>query len=392
VSAAASEELRDELVAKARGLASLFEAEGPKAEKLRQPTDEAIAAVAAAGLYPLLVPRRNGGHQLDLDAYVDVGIALAHGDASLAWVTMLYIHHDWMFSQFPEAFQKEIFADGPHIPAPACPSFTASAKRVEGGYRLSGRWSWATCVMHSTWVIAGVLCEDDQEMRFFAVPIEEAEVHDVWQMSGMAATGSNDFSLDDVFVSDERTMSIPDLYAGAAPGVAIHPNVPAIRTPMMVLLMLGATIVLTGQARVSVERLRDRMQQRVLMYQTGGKQADNAAAQMRLGRLDLLVEQTEMFLRAAVAEIMARRDAGEATLEARAANAARMAMVARQCRDIISEASDVAGTSSHRDDNPLQRSLRDANVLYSHMMYSIDERMETHGRVLLGLDVNTIIL
>jgi alkylation response protein AidB-like acyl-CoA dehydrogenase len=387
-----STELRTQLVARARALAPLFEIEGPKAEALRRPTDEAIDAVKAANLYPLLVPRRLGGHQLDLDSYVDVGLELARGDASLAWTTLLYIHHNWIFCQFPEAFQEEVFADGPHIPAPACPSFTASARRVEGGYRLSGRWSFATCIMHATWLVPGVMCSDDEEMRFFALPIEEAEVHDIWNMSGMSGTGSNDFSLDDVFVPEERMMSIPDLYDGAAPGATLHSDCPAIQTPMMVMLMLGGTVVLTGQARASVDRLRDRMGERVLMYQTGGKQADSVAAQIRLGRLQLEAEQAEMFLRTSIAEIMAKRDAGKVTLEARAANAARMAFVAKQCREIIGEVSEASGTSSFRSDNPIQRSLRDANVLSSHMMYSTDQRMETLGRVLLGLDVNTIIL
>ncbi len=385
-------ELRAQLIAGARDLAPFFEIEGPKAEALRRPTDAAIEAAKAANLYPLLVPRRFGGHQLDLDSYVDVGLELAPGDASLAWTTLLYIHHNWILCQFPEAFQQKVFADGPHVPAPACPSFTANARRVEGGYRLTGRWSWATCIMHSTWLVPGVMCSDDEEMRFFALPIEEAEVHDIWNMSGMSGTGSNDFSLDDVFVPEERMMSIPDPYDGAAPGAAIHSDCPALQTPMMVLLMLGATVVLTGQARASVNRLRDRMSERVLMYQTGGRQADSAVAQTRLGRLQLEVEQAETFLRASVAEIMAKRDAGKVTLEARAANAARMAMVARQCREIIVEVSEASGTSSFRSDNPIQRSLRDANVLSSHMMYSTDQRMETLGRVLLGLDPNTIIL
>ncbi len=384
--------LRAQLIARAKALVPLFEAEGPKAEKLRRPTDEAGKAARESGLYALLVPRRFGGHQLDLDAYVDIGIELGHGDASLAWTTMLYIHHNWMFAQFPETFQERIFAAGPHIGAPACPSFTASAKRVDGGYRLVGRWSWATCIMDSTWVIPGVMCDDDQEMRFFAVPIEEAEVHDVWHMSGMSGTGSNDYSLSDVFVPDERMMSIPDLYNGAAPGAAIHSDVPVIRTPMMVLLMLGSTVVLTGQARACVERLRQRMAERVLMYQTGGKQADSAAAQIRLGRLDLRVEQTELFIRSTISEFIEKRDAGEATLELRAATAARMSMVTQQCRAIISEVSQASGTRSFRTDDPIQRSRRDADVLSSHMMYSIDERMETHGRVLVGHEVNTVIL
>ena len=299
-----SRELHTALVARARELAPLFEAEGPKSEALRRPTDVAIDAMVESGLLPLLVPKSNGGHGLDLDAYVDVGLELGRGDASLTWVALLYIHHNWMYCQLPESFQKEIFADTAHVPSPACPSFTASARRQSGGYRLNGRWSWATCIMHSSWVMPGALCEDDEEMRFFAVPIDQVEIHDIWHMTGMSGTGSNDFTLEDVFVPDERTMSMADLYDAKAPGATIHADTPVMQTPMMVLLMLGATVVLTAQAKVSVERLRERMRERVLMYQTGGKQADNPAAQIRLGRLQLEVEQTEIFLHTSITNII----------------------------------------------------------------------------------------
>jgi len=384
---------REALVAQAREVAGLFEEEAAEAERLRRPSDRAIAAVTASDIFPLLVPHRFGGHQLDLDAYVDVGIELAKGDGALAWVSMFYVHHNWIFAQYPESFQKTIFARGPHIPAPASPAPGATATRVEGGYRLSGRWSWASGVMHATWVHAGASLDGDPLANgFFAVPIEEVEVLDVWDMNGMAATGSTDYTMDDVFVPEDRFVPIPDLLNGTAPGATLHAGAPSYRTPTMMLLMLAVAVVGVGMLLRSVDRLRKRMHERELMYGAGGNQAEDVAAQIQLGRIHLESEQTERYLRSIVAELMERRDAGTISREDRARFAAGMSLVVKQCRDLVNRATEACGTRAYANDNPIQRTLRDINVLASHMIFSLDARMEDHGRVLVGADIKSPML
>jgi hypothetical protein len=112
-------------------------AEAAESERLRRPTDSAIEALRDSDVLRLMVPRRHGGHELDLDTYLEVGLALGAGDASLAWIATFYIEHNWMLCQFPETFQDELFGDRGYVLAPAALAPKGVAARVEGGFRLS---------------------------------------------------------------------------------------------------------------------------------------------------------------------------------------------------------------------------------------------------------------
>ena len=169
--------------------------------RLRRPTDRAIELLEASGVFELMVPRCYGGLELDLDTFLEVGLALAEADTSLAWVTTFCIEHSWMFCQFPESFQRELFADRRHVLAPATIAPSGMARPVEGGFELSGRWQWATGAMHGTWAIVGALTHveigtGDRVPTFYALPMSDVKIEDTWHVDGMAATGSNDLVID----------------------------------------------------------------------------------------------------------------------------------------------------------------------------------------------------
>jgi alkylation response protein AidB-like acyl-CoA dehydrogenase len=172
----------------------------------------------------------------------------------------------------------------------------------------------------------------------------------------------------------------------------LHAGAPSYQTPTMMILMLAVAVVGVGLAHAAVGRLRQRMHERELMYGAGGKQVEDAAAQGRLGRLHLEAEQTERNLRAIVAELMELRDAGSVTREDRARFAGGMSLGVKQCRDIVNGAVEACGTRAYANDNPIQRILRDTNVLASHMIFGLDQRMEDHGRACLGLDIRSPML
>ncbi|NQY92513.1 MAG: hypothetical protein HRT46_12785, partial [Deltaproteobacteria bacterium] len=134
------------LIERARALAPLLAEHAAEAEQLRRPHDAVIAALEEAEIFKLMVPRCYGGFELDLDTFLEVGLVLGEGDASMAWGTTFYIEHCWMFCQFAEAFQKEVFAERGYVLAPAAIAVTGVAQPVEDGYRLSGRWQWGSGV------------------------------------------------------------------------------------------------------------------------------------------------------------------------------------------------------------------------------------------------------
>ena len=133
-----------ELVERARALTPLLAAHAAQAEQLRKPVDSVIKAIEDAEIYKLMVPKCYGGLELDMDTFFDVGVALGEGDASMAWVSNFYIEHNWIFCQFPEKFQTELFASRPYVLAPGMISPSATVTPEKGGFRIDGRWQWGT--------------------------------------------------------------------------------------------------------------------------------------------------------------------------------------------------------------------------------------------------------
>jgi 3-hydroxy-9,10-secoandrosta-1,3,5(10)-triene-9,17-dione monooxygenase len=123
--------------------------------------------------------------------------------------------HNWLLTKFTPQARAELFPTGrpySHTAAPLAP--TGTAKPANGGYRIDGRWEWATGVEHSHWVMVHAVQREPEFTTWLAlVPIDDVEIEDVWQTSGMRATGSNVVRLRDVFVPEHRVVSANALCA-----------------------------------------------------------------------------------------------------------------------------------------------------------------------------------
>ena len=376
-----------DLVRRARALIPLLEKHAHQAEEQRQPADDVIVALRESGLFQLMVPRAFGGFELDLDTFLEVGLALGEGDASMAWVTTFYIEHNWMLCQFPETFQRQLFSDRTHILAPASLSPGGRVRPTDGGYRLSGRWPWSTGIVHADWVMLGGLMDEGRknrpDIRLFALPKAEVEVLDTWKTDGMAATGSHDVCVEDVFVPSDRCVNVTAMATGTAHGASLHPS-PLYRTPMIPILALAASMPAVGQARAAIRRQKEQMKQRRLYGTPDVHQSEKTPSQIRLARADLQVRQAELLMRDVVQEVMALRQ--RARLEDRARWTGSLALAVDQSKQALQSLSEAAGASAHFLTHPLQRALRDVNMMATHVIFDLDQRLELHGRALLGLE------
>src|SRR6476619_2776609 len=175
------------------------------AEELRRLPPAKVDALLASGFTDLLVPARYGGIQADFPAILDPVRRMAHGCASSAWTIGFFALHNWMLALFCERAQEEAFATRPFLaPAPLAP--TGRGVPTGEGIRLTGRWSWATGVMHGNWIIVGALCGRDDGIypALALVPAGDIQIDDVWHTHGMRATGSNDVVITDVLVPGHR--------------------------------------------------------------------------------------------------------------------------------------------------------------------------------------------
>jgi alkylation response protein AidB-like acyl-CoA dehydrogenase len=371
------------MVAAATALVPLLAEHARQAELDRRPADAVIDAAKAAGLFEMMVPKVYGGAGLDLDTFFEVAVVLGEGDASAAWIISFYIEHNWMLCQFPEEFQRQLFSDRTFVLAPAMLSPSGAARRVDGGYRLDGRWQWATGIVHADWVIAGAIERSGERPRalFFALPRDEVTVEDTWYMDGMAGTGSHDVIIDDRFVPDERIVDIPSMMAAQGPGRRLHDGA-LYATPMAPILSFAASLPALGQARFAAREYARQLQERYDQL-TLERQADNSSRQIRLAHADMVVRSAEALLRGILDEVMAQRaDADELTRLRWTTGAAH---AVGMCQSAIGELCAAAGARSHFLDNPLQRIRRDVNTIACHTVFDVDQRYRSLGRALVGL-------
>lgn len=200
----------EELTRRIRSLVPLIEANAAEAERLRRPVDAVWQALRDSGFFYQFVPKVYGGIETDFDSFIDASLAIAEADPSTSWVATFCAEHNWLLSHFPKATLDAIWGgDHPYIIAPYSASPPGKAIPVDGGYRVTGRWSWGTGIMHADWVMLNSLipqAEGPPQQAMVLLRAEEVRVPDTWQMFGMAGTGSNDIVVEDVFVPTDRAV------------------------------------------------------------------------------------------------------------------------------------------------------------------------------------------
>jgi 3-hydroxy-9,10-secoandrosta-1,3,5(10)-triene-9,17-dione monooxygenase len=358
-----------------------------EAEKLRRLPSATVGDFIASGLVELLVPARYGGVQAPWPAILDPVRLMAHGCASSAWTLGFYTLHSWMMALFGEQAQEEAFATRPFLaPAPLAP--TGRGVVVDGGLRLSGRWSWATGVMDGNWIIVGALCGPDDGIypALALLPIGDVHIKDVWHTDGMCATGSNDIVITDAFVPAHRLVRVADIYKGTAPGAALH-DADTYRWPMVPALALLAAMPALGSAERVADIYAERLSKRVLAYE-GVTQKDKPIAQAHLGEARVRLRALRGLLADTVGQIetivaagdpVPRQVRGEARLAA--------AHIVHESRALIARLLGASGASAHFLDNPLQRIKRDVDVLAGHVVFDYDTGRELAGALILGMDI-----
>lgn len=368
----------------ADAMAERLAARAAEAEHLRTLHPETMAEAEAAGFFALLTPVTAGGMGASFTDFLDVVRRLSAGCASSAWVLSFLSLHAWMLGKFPAEAQAEFFRDGkmPLAPAPLAP--TGTAERVDGGYRVTGRWEWATGINHADWVLVNAIETDTREPRFCAMRIGEVEVEDVWHTSGMASTGSNAVVVRGVVVPDHMTLPARQMAAGASPGEALHPG-STLGFPLRAGLALVAATPAVGAAEAALAWFTQRMKTKQQAFSGGASQADVQTTHLRLG--EALAEVRAMRLVWEDARAVLEREGpngASASIPAQVALRLAAAQVVRQANHAIDIMAAAAGASASMLSAPLQRQLRDVQVIRGHVMYDWDRTCVLAGKVELG--------
>ena len=369
-----------EAIERAESLVELIAEHAAAGEAQRQVPDVVIDAVRDRHLFQIVVPTSLGGHGLGLEPLAEVTRTLGQGCPATSWTVSFLMIHAWLLSKLPADGRDEVFADtaSPFAPAPLAP--TGTARPVDGGFIVNGRWEWATASAHSDWLLANAIVEGPEfGLRFVVLPMSEVTMDDVWYTSGMRATRSNTAVVDERFVPTHRTIGAADLLDSATTvdgdGLA--------GLPVMSVLALTAAAPALGGAERVVELYRQRLRERVLAYTLGDRAIEQPAAQIRLATVDDLVRGAAARWRQAIA---AFRPGATPGLDERVDARLAAASVVRSSRLAVGTACEGAGASVYFDSHPLQRIQRDLETLKGHVVFDWDRTAELAGRHHLGLE------
>lgn len=370
-------ELHAALVERARALAPAIRERSTRTEDLRRVPSESITEIIDAGLGGrMLAPRRFGGDELTLDTMYEVAVELGRACASTAWCAALLPHDAHMVGFFQQAAQEAVWSDGPDTCIAASLAPAATVRKVDGGYRLTGRHGFASGVDHSSWVIvSGLIKESDRAANHhFLIGPGEYSIDDDWYAAGMRGTGSKTIVIDDVFVPDEFALAAASLVAGDGPGSEVNRG-PLYRQP----LALHAGLTFLGPM---VGTALDAYDHFVEWARGRSATAASEVVQEAIARTAADLELAQLAVERVLADA---RVSGRMELADRAATLRDYDRVAELLTDAVDRLFKLSGTSGFRDSSPMQQKWRDIHMMASHVSFT-RANYQHYSRMVLGLE------
>ena len=374
-------------------------------EQAKRVLPEQFDALAGAGVFRMTAPRKYGGDEVDFQTQCDVLAQVAKGCPSTSWVATIFSAMSWLVGTFPDEAQEEILAArDPRISGVFSPTGTATP--IDGGYRVSGRWGFNTGGQGSNWTVVNALVGSGKEAMPHCIIVKSSELSrlDDWHASGMAGTGSHTVVAHDIFVPAHRAQPLPAMIeANYAPNRHNAAN-PYFNLPLAAVLTVNGGGTPIGIAQGAFDAFFARLPGRPITYTTYTNQAEAAITHLQAGEAALLLESADAHIRRAAA-ILDDRAGGPAGAPQRVdpaaarpfsmrervkarAHVAYATGLSRQAVDLLFHGSGASAIQSHV---PIQRFQRDMQALANHAVMHAPTGIELYGRVLCGLEPNTLL-
>ncbi|WP_431873316.1 acyl-CoA dehydrogenase family protein [Amycolatopsis sacchari] len=367
--------MNETLLNAARKTVPTLLANAARTERELTPAPDSVAAVRAAGLFALTVPRAAGGQEADLRTLVEVLAELGRGCPSTAWVVGLNAANKGVAGLLvSDAARGAVLADPDAVVcASSVVSRESSGVRVPGGLRISGRWAMASGSELASSAIVGVPLPDGAApaVAMTLVPLSDLSVERTWRAAGLAGTSSHTLVAEDVFVP-EGFVSFPD---ADGPARAIPPE-------SMFTGGLAALAPMIGASRGA----RD-----LVAAAVSGGRAPYATTYARVADSPLgrywfteAMRRTDSAMRRTVrvADVLDGLPAGgRLPVTERIELRVELSTAARECREAMELLLDLHGASGFAEDNPLQRFWRDVAVGTRHPFFTPYTLAEDYGRL-----------
>ena len=362
------ESLRGELLAEVEAVAPILTQYAAESEKLGRLNEPTVEALRKTRLLRFACPRDLGGDEADPFTVMEVLEAVTRIDGSAGWTLGILALTSAIAGAFlPVNTARRIFAEGvPPMAGMIAPR--GNAEPVAGGYRVTGRWAFGSGIHHADWVIAGAFLPGQPspaEIRMVLLPRGQVVIHDNWQVAGLKASGSCDYSIENVFLPDEMTFAFMDARLGNAVtgGAALRLGLPAFVIPFHMAIALGI-------ARRALDEITEQAVEKGRGFPPSPLPT-HPHFQFALGKAELQLASARALAFQIVSSVWTEARAGRVPPPPMQAEARAAAMyITEVAQRVTTVAFQSAGGGALFDTNPLQRCFRDVHAAGQHFMVS----------------------
>lgn len=375
-----------DMVSVARDLRAKIDGYSAEGERLGHLPDALVQILGDSGFFDMMRPAVYGGLEFGLATAFRAVEEVSVADGSTGWCIAIGSGTGPVRYLAPEA-AREIYCPG--VPLAGVGSPSGRFTPVDGGYRVTGRWGYASGSHHAGWIgLGGLVMVDGKpritngmpEYRFAYVRPSEVQILNTWQVAGLRGTGSNDIVADDVFVPAARTaapITDPPVLTGALFAI-----------PQFTLFSVTLVPVALGVARRAIEEITLLAQTKVPLTNTAPLR-EKPLAQYELGRAEGLLQAASALLYNTVDELVATVERGE---EVSMALRGRVRLAGTFAPEAACQAVEICyrlgGGTSNYTTSALQRCMRDMHAITQHFIMAASN-YEVVGRILMGLDPGT---
>lgn len=357
-------------------------------DQLRRIPEDVFKAVADTGAFRVSAPTKFGGLAANTRESNAVARAIGRGDGGLAWVHGILDSGSWVVGLMDERAQSDVWDkdNGLDSLISAVIATTSEAERVEGGYRVTGRWGFGTGSLHADWSLLGIpLKNDDGEVidaGLALIPTSELSYEDNWYIAGMKSSGSVTQIAEDVFVPEHRVLPVTGAVEGAYIGKNPEPTYQTAFIPSLFMKLVGPQL---GMGRAALDYVIASGLRKGIAYTGYVKQADASSFQMAIAKASVQLSTAELVTRTVADEIYAAAERGHyPTYEERIEIRAKAGWVVETITNVIHELMTAHGSGGFAESSILQRMWRDQATAGRHGHTLPASGYDAFGKILVG--------
>lgn len=359
----------------------------------RRVCDATIADLVAGGFFKLLQPASLGGLELPYGAQVAISAAVAEHCGASGWLTSVVATHHWMLAKFEPQLQREVWGDDPDAIVCSAFGFTrADVKPVDGGYKVSGQWTFSSGSHAAKWAMIGIPVAGEgglAQRKFALVPRADFTVLDNWRAVGLRGSGSNDIVVTDAFVPGYRTISHPDIDRVDSPGTTLNGG-PTYRLQTFGIFNLTGVGPALGLARGALNAFTNTMKERRNAF--GSKVPELQNIQMRTSEASAEIDAADAIASAHVAALQHAAMTGARMSQGEIMKLQRdCAYAGRLCQTAVGRLAEAMGAAGLYEDNEVQLNQADLKGVCAHLTMGWDANCVPYGKFLLGIEHKGLI-